>query len=175
MVRIWTAKGKSSLVNELLQQILTLILPYMLHNLKQNKSVVLNKIKALKGRDNTFLTRLTRYLQTKTLTKIARRILPTSLKSLKESNSSGSELAASWACFSLASWPLSFMASSKRDRYFCNPLRGDSEWLGSSAANWASPRGLCRTPGVTSLSTPTPPSTTLLPGRGDPFLSGRSL
>lgn len=110
-------------------------------------------------------SRLTRYLQTKTLTKTARRTLPMSLKILKASNSSESD-PPSWTGFSLASWPRSFMASSKRDRYFWRPRRGEP--LRSSDTR--SPLGLCRIPAMSSSREP--PWGSLKPGRGEPLLSG---
>lgn len=88
-----------------------------------------------------------------------------SLKILKGSNSSGSD-PPSWAGFSLASWPRSFMASSKRDRYFWRPRRGEP--LRSSDAR--SPLGLCRTPPMSSSRET--PCGSLQPGRGEPLLSG---
>lgn len=116
--------------------------------------------------------KLTKYLQTKTLTNTARITLPTSRKSLKESSSSVSELL-SWAAFSLANWPFSFMASSKRDRYFWMPLWGEPrEW--SSVAN--SPRGLClTTPPRSSSRNPPLLKSSLMSGKGEPLRSGVSL
>lgn len=112
-------------------------------------------------------SRLTRYLQTKTLTKTARRMLPMSLKILKGSNSSASD-PPSWAGFSLASWPRSFIASSNRDRYFWRPRRGEP----LMSSDTRSPLGLCRIPMSSSSE---PPCGSQMPGRGEPLLSGVAL
>lgn len=111
---------------------------------------------------------LTRYLQTKSLTKTARRTLPTSLKTMKGSNSSESD-PLSCAGFSLASWPRSFMASSKRDKYFWRPGRG--ELFKSSVAR--SPLVLFRM--LARSSSREPLRDSLKPGRGEPLLSGVAL
>lgn len=113
-----------------------------------------------------FTGRLTRYLQTKTLTNTARRTLPTSLKILKGSSSSESD-PASWAGFSLASWLRSFMASSKRDKYWWKPRRGE---LLRSSDGARSPLALCLKPPSSSSSDA--PRVSLLSGRGEPLLSG---
>lgn len=115
--------------------------------------------------------RLTRYLQTKTLTKTARRTLPMSRKTLKGSNSSESELPSS-AGFSLVSWPRSFMASSKRERYDAGrkPRRGEA--LRSSDGR--SPLGLRRMPPMSSSEDP-PVGSLESSGRGEPLLSGVEL
>lgn len=104
----------------------------------------------------------TRYLQTKTLTKTARRTLPTSRKTRNGSNSSTSE-SPSCAGFSLASWLRSFMASSKRDKYWWRPRRGEPPASSDAFALWRSP--------------PTSPSRDALrgwpkSGSGEPRLSG---
>lgn len=112
--------------------------------------------------------RLTRYLQTKTLTNTASRTLPISLKTLKGSNSSGSD-APSWAGFSLASWPRSFMASSKRDRYFWRPRRGEPP----TSSDTRSPLGLCRRPPTSSSSDVA--GSSQQSGSGEPLLSGVAL
>lgn len=113
-------------------------------------------------------SRLTRYLQTKSLTNTASRTLPTSLKILKGSNSSESD-PPSCAGFSLASWPRSFIASSKRDRYFWRPGRGEP--LRSSVTR--SPLGLFRMPPISSSSEPQWGSQK--PGRGEALFSGVAL
>lgn len=111
---------------------------------------------------------LTRYLQTKSRTKTARRTLPMSLKILKGSKSSESA-PPSCTDFSLASWPRNFMASSKRDRYFWMPGRG--ELLRSSDTR--STLGLCLSPPMSSSREP--PCGSLKPGRGEALLSGVAL
>lgn len=107
--------------------------------------------------------KLTKYLQTKSLTKIARRMLPISLKTLKVSNSSESD-SSSWGGLLLAS----FIASSK-DRYVWNPRRGEP--LRSSDTR--SPLGLWRNTPMSSSSEATGDS--LQPGSGEPRLSGVAL
>ncbi len=75
---------------------------------------------------------LTRYWHTKTRTKTARATLQTSRTRRNESSSScSSSPPPSWDVFSAHSCPRSFMASSKRDRYFCRPLRGDAASSGT--------------------------------------------
>lgn len=111
---------------------------------------------------------LTRYLQTKSLTKTARRTLPTSLKTTKGSNSSESE-PLSCTGFSLASWPRSFMASSKRDKYFWRPGRGEL----FKSSDTRSPLVLFRMPARSSSREPLRDS--LKPGRGEALLSGVAL
>lgn len=111
---------------------------------------------------------LTRYLQTKSLTKTARRMLPTSLKTMKGSNSSESE-PLSCAGFSLASWPRSFIASSKRDKYFWSP--GRDELFKSSDTR--SPLVLFRMPARSSSRELQRDS--LKPGRGEARRSGVAL
>lgn len=91
-----------------------------------------------------------------------------SRKILKGSNSSESD-PPSCTGFSLASWPRSFMASSKRDRYFWRPGRG--ELLRSSDIR--SPLGLCRIPPMSSSRDP--PWGSLKPGRDDALFSGVAL
>lgn len=110
------------------------------------------------------LGRLTRNVQTKPRANTARRTLPTSRKSRKGSNSSGSGAAPSGDGFSSASWPRSFMASSKRDRYFWRPRRGEpSPWPSSPGAR--SPLGLWRI-------SPTPSGSPPESGSGEPVRSG---
>lgn len=111
---------------------------------------------------------LTRYVQTKSLTKTARRTLPTSLKTTKGSNSSESE-PLSCPGFSLVSWPRSFMASSKRDKYFWRPGRGEL----FSSSDTRSPLVLFRMPARSSSREPLRES--LKPGRGEALLSGVAL
>lgn len=112
--------------------------------------------------------RLTKYLQTNSLTNTARRMLPMTRKILKASKSSTSD-PSSCAGFSLANWPRSFMASSKRDRYFCRPRRGEPLW----SSDRRSPRGLCLRPPMSSSREPPRCSPRL--GSGEPLLSGVAL
>lgn len=95
-------------------------------------------------------------------------MLPNSRKTMKGSNSSESE-PLSWAGFSLASWPRSFMASSKRDKYFWRT--GWAELFNSSDTR--SPLVLFRMPARSSSREPVRDS--LKPGRGEALLSGVAL
>lgn len=135
--------------------------------LKGKCSNAVRRVKQQQQRADDALT-LTRYLQTKSLTNTARRMLPTIRKILKASKSSTSG-PPSCAGFSLANWPRSFMASSKRDRYFCRPGRG--ELLRSSDRR--SPLGLCLRPPMSSSREPPRCSPRL--GSGEPLLSGVAL